>query len=246
MNWPKRIVSQRLMAATTSWRLAVLALQVDRQAQVRVGRGDDVRLAVDLGEVPVHVGERLDRLHDRVAQQVGERDLAAAGALEVVVDDDAVVDHQLGRDGPHAGGRRHVQRRVHVLDDGGGRAAQHGDLVALGGRGSGGGLRLRGLGLGAGFGRLAVRRPWRAWRLRVGLGGRGLGGGSAFAAGGGAGAAVGGAAGRAVAVAEAACVGGRFGGVVDEELVPTGVDRRGILAELAVHLLDQPLVLSEW
>ena len=44
--------------------LAVLALQVDRQAEVGVRRGDRVGLAVDLGEVPVHVRELLDRLHD--------------------------------------------------------------------------------------------------------------------------------------------------------------------------------------
>ena len=125
--------------------VAVLALQVDRQPEVGVRRGDGVRLAVDLGEVPVHVRELLDRLHDRVAEQVGERDLAAAGALEVVVDDDAVVDHQLGRDGAHAGRGRHLQRRRHVLDDRGGGAAQHPHLVA--------------------FRRAGPRRPPSAWRV---------------------------------------------------------------------------------
>ncbi len=93
--------------------------------------GDRVRLAVHLGEVPVHVRELLDRLHQRVADQVGERDLAAAGALEVVVDDDPVVDHQLGRDGPHAGRGRHFQRGRHVLDHCGRRAAQHLNLGAV-------------------------------------------------------------------------------------------------------------------
>ena len=216
--------------------LAVLALQVDGQAQVGVGRRDDVRLAVELGEVPVHVGEALDRLHDRVTQQVGERDLAAAGALEVIVDDDAVVDHQLGRDGPHAGGRRHVQRSVHVLDDGRGGAAQHGDLVAFCGRrsrrfglvglslGGGGGLRCEAAGVPLADGAGAGRRR-----------------GAAGAAGAGCGSA-----GRCRSVPRSRCVRGRFGGVVDEEFVPTRIDRRGILAELAVHLLDQPLVLSEW
>ncbi len=88
MNWPKRMVSQPLMAGDHQLTVAVLALQVDRQAEVACARGDRVRLAVHLGEVAVHVRELLDRLHDRVAEQVGERDLAAAGALEVVVDDD--------------------------------------------------------------------------------------------------------------------------------------------------------------
>ncbi len=105
--------------------VAVLALQVDREPEVDVFGGHGVGLAVDLGEVAVHVRELLDRLHQRVADQVGERDLAAASALEVVVDDDAVVDQQLGRDGPHAGRGRHLQRRRHVLDDRGRRAAQH-------------------------------------------------------------------------------------------------------------------------
>src|SRR6202044_3514345 len=72
--------------------LTVLALQVDGQAEVGVRRGDGVGFAVDLGVVPVHVRELLDGLHHRVAQQMGERDLAAAGALELVVDDDPVVD----------------------------------------------------------------------------------------------------------------------------------------------------------
>ena len=143
---------------------AVLALQVDRQAQVGVGGGDGVRLSVDLGVVPVHVRELLDRLHDRVAQQVGERDLAAAGALEVVVDDDAVVDHQLGRDGAHAGRGRHVQRRRHVLHHGGGGAAQDLGLVAVGG-GSGFRGRLRFGGFGFGGGDVCLGGRW------LGLGG---------------------------------------------------------------------------
>ena len=108
---------------------AVFALQVDGQAQIGVGGVTDVWLAVHLGEVPVHVREPLDRLHDRVPEQVGERDLAAAGPLEVVVDDDPVVDHQLRGDRSHAGRGRHVQRRRHVLHHRGGRAAQHRGLV---------------------------------------------------------------------------------------------------------------------
>ena len=61
----------------------------------------------------------------------------------------AVVDHQLGRDGAHAGRGRHVQRGGHVLGHGGGRAAQH--LV-------------RHLGSGAASGRR--RRRLRAWPAR--------------------------------------------------------------------------------
>src|ERR1700753_684111 len=39
---------------------------------------------------------------------------------------------------------------------------------------------------------------------------------------------------------------GRLGVVVDEELMPARIDRRRVVAELAVHLLDQPFVLPEW
>ena len=140
--------------------LTALAGQVDGQPQIGVGGRDRVGLAVDHREVPVHVGELLDRLHDRVAQQVGERDLAAPGPLEVVVDDDAVVDHRLGRDGAHARGGRHLQRGGHVLGDRGSRPPQHLVLVL-----AGGGLALRRLSLG---GRRAVL-------LGVFLLGRGLG-----------------------------------------------------------------------
>ena len=48
-------------------------------------------------EADVHLRHRLERLDQRVADQVGERDLAAAGAGQVVVDDDAVVPEQLDR-----------------------------------------------------------------------------------------------------------------------------------------------------
>ena len=55
------------------------------------------------------------RLDQRVADQVGEGDLAAAGAGEVVVDDGAVVPEQLDRHRAHRGRGRHGQRGVHVL-----------------------------------------------------------------------------------------------------------------------------------
>ena len=44
--------------------------------------------------------------------------------------------------------------------------------------------------------------------------------------------------------------GGWFGNrlrvVVNEEFVPARIDRGWVVAELAVHLLDQPFVLPEW
>ena len=146
--------------------VAVLAGQVDRETEVDRCRSDCVRLAVDLGEVAVHVRERLDGLHDGVAEQVRERDLAAAGASEMVVDHETVVDHELGRDRTDAGRGRNLQRGGHVLRHRCSSAAQNlarllAELGCGGLCGSGlrrcclllgrlGGGRLRGLGLGSG------------------------------------------------------------------------------------------------
>ena len=147
---------------------AVLGLQVDGQAEVHVVRHGEHRLAVFLGERGVHLRERLDRLDQRVADEVGEGDLPAPAALQVVVDDDPVVDEQLGRHGADARSRGHAEAGHHVLRGAGGRAAQlvH---VRVGGRRGGrrGGCRSGGSGwracrsgLGRGLGR------WRGGRLR--------------------------------------------------------------------------------
>ena len=88
--------------------------QVDGQAEVDVGRRDQVGLAVDDVEPDVHLGHRLQRLDQRVADDVGEGHLAAAGAGEVVVDDDAVVPQQLDRHRADAGRGRDGQAGVHV------------------------------------------------------------------------------------------------------------------------------------
>ena len=98
-------------------------------------RRDQVGLAVDDVEADVHLRHRAQRLDQRVADEVGERHLAAAGAGEVVVDDDAVVPQQLDRDRADAGGRRDGQAGVHVLHGAGGGAAQHGVGRLVGGLG---------------------------------------------------------------------------------------------------------------
>ena len=155
-----------------------LAGQVDGEAEVDVLGLHDRRLAVDLGEVAVHHRELGERLDDGVPDHVREADLAAAGAAQLVVDDDPVVGQQLGRHGAHARGGGHGERGVHVLHDERRRTAQGGgDAVGglLGARGGAccglrvgarGGLR-GGLG-GCGSARrggllgsrgLAVRRP---------------------------------------------------------------------------------------
>ena len=77
-------------------------------------------------EADVHLRHRLERLDQGVADEVGERHLAAAGAGQVVVDHDAVVPEQLDRHGADRGGGGHRQRVVHVGDGAGRGAAQHG------------------------------------------------------------------------------------------------------------------------
>ncbi len=131
---------------------AVRLLHVDGQAEVDVGRLDQGRLALGLVVRRVHLRQRLQRLHQRPADQVGEGDLAAAGALEVVVDDDAVVDQQLDRDLPDAGRGRDREAGLHVLRRPRGRAAQDLPLGVRGGLGSG---------LGLGAGRLVHRASGR-------------------------------------------------------------------------------------
>ena len=143
---------------------AVGLLHVDREAEVDVLGLHDGGLAVDLGEAVVHLGHRADGPHDREPDEVGERHLAAAAALEVVVDDGAVVDEQLRRHRAHAGRGRHREAGLHVADHAGGRALERNGLPR-GGRRLGRGLLAGGLGLlvdrgsgrcGTGRGRLAL------------------------------------------------------------------------------------------
>ncbi len=152
---------------------AVVLLQVDGEAEVDVGRLDEGGLAVLLGEAVVHLRHERQGLDHGVADEVREADLAAARAGQVVVDDDAVVDEQLGRDGAHARRGRDGERDLHVGDDARGRAAQRGHdvLVDRAGALDGGDVaRLRGLGRGLALGlglRLGLGLGWA--RPRVGL-----------------------------------------------------------------------------
>ena len=90
---------------------------VDRDREVDVRRGDDRWLTVDLVVEHVLAGELFERLHERPGDEVGERDLAASGALEVVVDHDAVVDEKLCWDRAHARRRWHGETGVHVCGE---------------------------------------------------------------------------------------------------------------------------------
>ena len=145
---------------------AVGLRDVDRDAEVDVGRRDDDRLAVDLVVVDVLARELAQRAHHGPRDQVGERDLAAASTLQVVVDDDAVVDHQLCGDGANARRRRNGERRIHVRGQRLRHTAQRCDLVLFLGRlgvGNGGG----GCGRSLGRNRLGLRRAGRGLRHRL-------------------------------------------------------------------------------
>ena len=246
---------------------AVLLLHVDREPEVDVGRGDLGGLAVDHVEADVHLRHRLEGLDQRVADQVGERHLAAAGAGQVVVDDDPVVPEQLDRDRPDRGRGGDGQGVVHVGDGAGGRAAEHGvrRLVARAAAGAGASFSLgtgrsvplagsaallsgRGVARGAGFASAACSpRPGPAsaevFAAGAGLGGRPARPGACSAGACSAGAAAGrGLRGRGGAVARAAPV-ARAG--LLEVRRPARVHAARITGELVVHLLDEPLVGSE-
>ncbi|CAB4919651.1 unannotated protein [freshwater metagenome] len=195
---------------------AVRLREVDREAEVDVGVERDRGLAVDGGKGGVHRRDPGRSLNDRVPDEVGERDLAAAGPSEVIVDDDAVIDEQLGRKRSHACRGRDGEAGLHVRHDACGRTAKDRDLIgdrldrmSRSGRFRNGGCdgrRLDGLG---DLGRSGRRRTGHG--LGVGRGDRGV-------------------------------VGGR---VALEELPPGGVDARLVLEELVVDLIDEPLVRAE-
>ena len=67
----------------------------------------------------VEVGHLAQRFHQRVADEVGEGDLAADRARQVRVDEGSVFNEELGRDLALGGGRGDGERGLHVL---GGRA----------------------------------------------------------------------------------------------------------------------------
>ena len=103
-------------------------------------------LVVDQAEGPVERRMFADRADQGIADQVREGDLPAAVPGQEVVDHAPVVGHQLGRDGPHRCGGRHIQGRRHVLRDSRCGAAQRvgrwtGSPGRSGGRGRCGGSR---------------------------------------------------------------------------------------------------------
>ncbi len=156
---------------------AVGLLQVHRDGHVDVLVVHDARLAVGpLDEGPVHgrhvIGHGADH---RVGDEVGEADLAPAGAPEVAVDHLAVDLEQLGRDVAEAGGGRHAQAALHVGHDQRAGPADRVPGVGRGGEGDGGRRRSdRGFARrGPGGDRRSRRRRRRSRRGRRRLGAAG-------------------------------------------------------------------------
>ena len=207
---------------------------VDGQAEVDVAGRDDAGLSVDRCVGVVHLRHGAQRPHHREADEMGERDLAAPAAGQVVVDHDAVVAQQLGRNGPHAGGGGDGEAGGHVVGRARGCAAQPG-LSAVHGRG-----RVR---RGARRGRWRWlghrRRPahWRRPGRRCGPGRRGGRGGS------------GGSGGSGVGWHSTGPGGGHRspgrGLVVGEEVPPRHIDGRGIGQISLIQLIHKPLVRPE-
>ena len=155
---------------------AVRLGHVDGDAEVDVRRLDGDGLAVHLVVVHVHGRELGQGPDDGVADQVGEGDLAAAGTGQVGVDDNAVVDQQLGRNRPDAGGGGHLEAGDHVGGDGLGRTAEDRDNIFLGCGGCLDVLRELGrnrLGAGARLGLLRAVAGYRSGGLLRGARGSG-------------------------------------------------------------------------
>src|ERR671919_547193 len=93
------------------------ALDIDGQAEVDALALDQMRLPIDLRIRGFHAGPRLEGLQDGPPDQVGERNLSAAPAGEIAVDDPAVLLEVLRGDAAPRCRWGNRQRRVHVLGD---------------------------------------------------------------------------------------------------------------------------------
>ena len=213
-------------------------LHVDGQTQAHVAVADHPGRALPVGVVHeggVHGREGDQPLDHGVADQVGEADLPAGGPEQLVVHDDPVDLEQLGRRHPHAGRRGHPEGRLHVGHDPAGRTPEGGDRLELGTRRRGGGADRRRSGGGS-----------RGGGERCGRGRHGCrGGGSRRCR-------TGRRHGQGRVGADRRAAGGRGRrrrragrAVVGEELAPRGGDRRGVVQEPVVHVLDQPGVGTE-
>ena len=125
------------LAALNAWNNegsgAIWFGEVDGNTEVDVGRFDGDRFAIDFVVVDVLAGLVFERPHHRPSNEVGERHFATAGSPQVVVDDNAVVNHQLRGDGANAGCCGNSQTLIHIRGNGFGHPAKGGDIVCGGG-----------------------------------------------------------------------------------------------------------------
>ena len=113
--------------------VALRVSHVDGQTEANVRELLDGGLAALNRVAHVEVGHLAQRLHQGVADEVRERDLAADGTRQVRVDEGAVFDEELGRDLALGGGRGDGERRLHVLSGRARRGLEDVQLVVRGG-----------------------------------------------------------------------------------------------------------------
>src|SRR6266536_1483426 len=206
---------------------------VHRQAEVDVLGMAGVRLRVPLDVDGVHHRHGLDRLDDRVADEVGEAHLAATLAAQVAVEHVAIDLEQPRRDHTERGRGRHLEAGLHGLHDPGRRPAERLPAVApcraIPARGLPVGSRL-GCPLRVLDGSSRLGRPlsFLASRSR---GRRLLGPGSGSRG-----------RGRGFPRLLARCSLGLLGLVLGEELAPCLTHRGGVVEVLPVDVIDQPHV----
>ena len=102
---------------------------VDSDTQVDVRRVDGNGFPVHFVVVNVLTGQFLEGFDHGPGDEVSERNLPTSSTPKMVVDDNAVVDHQLRRHGANAGSRGHTEALVHVGSECFGHSLQRIDLI---------------------------------------------------------------------------------------------------------------------
>ena len=92
--------------------------QINGDSQIDIAWHHHDRLVVDDVVVDVLTGQFFHCADHGPGNEVGEGDFASSRPPQVVVDHDAVVDHQLCGNGPHARRRRDLDALVHIGGDG--------------------------------------------------------------------------------------------------------------------------------
>ena len=105
---------------------------VDCEPEVNVRGNHQRRHPVWLVVKHVLRRERFEGANHRPADDVRERHLSATSAAEVIVDDNSIVNHELGGNRADARGRRDTQTRIHVGGESFRHSLQSGNRVLVG------------------------------------------------------------------------------------------------------------------